>query len=140
VIRHVLVDTGPLIALIDRRETHHGWVQVQLADISPPLYTCEAVLTEACYLARRTNAGTQAVLELLERGVVVPAFTLHDNLSEVSSLIQRYAGVPMALADGCLVRMSELVADCTILTLDSDFRIYRRHKRQKIPLLMPPDV
>ena len=139
-IRHVLVDTGPLIALIDRRETHHGWVQAQLADISPPLYTCEAVLTEACYLARRTNAGTQAVLELLEHGVVVPAFTLHDNLSEVSSLIQRYAGVPMALADGCLVRMSELVADCTIFTLDSDFRIYRRHKRQKIPLLMPPDV
>ena len=111
-----------------------------MADISPPLYTCEAVLTEACYLARRTNTGTQPVLELLERGVVVPAFTLHDNLSEVSSLIQRYAGVPMALADGCLVRMSELVADCTIFTLDSDFRIYRQHGRTQVSTLMPDEL
>jgi predicted nucleic acid-binding protein len=140
VIGRVLADTGPLIALIDRREKHHAWVQTQFADISPPLLTCEGVVTEACYLARRTNAGPQAVLELLERGVVVLAFNLHDNLSEVSSFMERYASVPMTLADGCLVRMSELVADCAIFTLDSDFRIYRRHKRQRIPLLMPPDA
>ena len=139
-IRQVLVDTGPFLALIDRRETHHAWVQAQLAVISPPLLTCEAILTEACHLARRTNAGTHAVLELFERGVVALAFDLHDNFSEVSSLLQRYASVPMSLADACLVRMSEPVAGCTIFTLDSDFRIYRRHKRQRIPLLMPPDV
>jgi uncharacterized protein len=120
VIRQVLVDTGPFLALIDRREMHHAWVQAQLADISPPLLTCEAVLTEACHLARRTNAGTHAILELFERGVVALAFNLHDNFSEVSSLLQRYANVPMSLADACLVRMSELVASCTIFTLDSD--------------------
>jgi predicted nucleic acid-binding protein len=99
----------------------------------------KAVLTEACYLARRTDAAAQPVLELLERGVIALAFNFRDNLSEVSALVQRYASVPMSLADACLVRMSELVADCTMFTLDGDFRIYRRHKRQRIPLLMPPD-
>jgi predicted nucleic acid-binding protein len=140
VIRSVLLDTGPLIALIDHRDQHHVWVQSRFAEILPPLLTCEAVLTEACYLARRTDGGTQAALELFERGVVRLAFDLADNLVAVSSLIQRYANVPMSLADACLVRMSELVADATVLTLDSDFRIYRRHKRQKIPLLMPSDL
>ena len=52
----------------------------------------------------------------------------------------RYANVPMSVADACLVRMSELVADCTVFTLDGDFRVYRRNKRQKIPVLMPPNV
>ncbi len=139
-IRGVLVDTGPLVALIDQGDQRHAWVQSQFAEILPPLATCEAVLTEACYLARRTDGGIQAVLELFERGVVRLAFDLDRNFSPVSSLIERYGNVPMSLADACLVRMSELVSDCVILTLDSDFRIYRRHKRQKIPLLMPTEV
>jgi hypothetical protein len=116
-----------------------GW-SPQFAEILPPLATCEAVFTEACYLARRTGVGVQAILELVERGVVRVAFELEENFASVSALIQRYANVPMSLADACLVRMSELVPNCVIFTLDSDFRIYRRHGRQKIPLLIPPDL
>ena len=67
------------------------------------------------------------------------AFDLGDNFRQVSSLMKRYANVPMAMADAFLVRMSELVGDSVLLTLDGDFRIYRRHKRQKIPVLMPAD-
>jgi hypothetical protein len=74
---------------------------------------------------------------LLQRGVLRLAFDLSDNVGQVSSLMKRYASVPMALADACLVRMSELVADSVVLTLDGGFRIYRRHKRQKIPVLLP---
>jgi predicted nucleic acid-binding protein len=140
VIRNVLLDTGPLVALIDHRDRHHPWVEAQFAEILPPLLTCEAVLTEACYLARRTNGGIQAVLELFEREVARLAFTLDDNFSTVSALILRYANVPMSLADACLVRMSELVSDGVVFTLDSHFRIYRRHKREKIPLLLPSKV
>lgn len=51
--------------------------------------------------------------------------------------MRRYADVPMSLADACLVRMSELSDDASVLTLDSDFRIYRRLGRQAIPLLTP---
>jgi predicted nucleic acid-binding protein len=139
VIGTVLLDKGPLIALIDRRDQHHTWAQSQFAEILPPLLTCEAVLTEACYLAQRTGGRMQAALELFERGVVRLAFDLGANFAPVASLMRRYANVPMSLADGCLVRMSELVANCVVFTLDSDFRIYRRHGRQKIPLLIPPD-
>jgi predicted nucleic acid-binding protein len=138
VIRPVLLDTGPLVALIDRRDQHHAWVQSHVAEMVPPLLTCEAVLTEACFLVRGIPGGTQAALEVFERGVARLAFDLNENFAPVSSLMQRYANVPMALADACLVRLSELTAGCVVFTLDSDFHIYRRHRRQKIPLVIPP--
>ena len=78
--RGVFADTGPLLALIDRRDQHHAWVRARFAELVPPLLTCEAVLTEACYLARRTEGGTHAVLDLLERGVLRLAFHLDENL------------------------------------------------------------
>ncbi len=136
-ISKVLLDTGPLLALIDRRDRHHAWVVAQFDQILPPLLTCEAVLTEACYLAPRAGRPVEEPLLLLERGVLRLAFDLSDNFGQVSSLMKRYANVPMALADACLVRMSELVADSAVLTLDGDFRIYRRHRRHKIPVLLP---
>jgi predicted nucleic acid-binding protein len=136
-IRRVVLDTGGLIALIDQDDEHHDWVQAQFSEIVPPLLTCEAVLTEACFLARRTNIGPEAVLRLFERGVVQLAFNLAENLVQVSSLMRRYADRPMSLADACLVRLSETVVGSRVLTLDSDFRIYRRHRRQAIPLLIP---
>jgi predicted nucleic acid-binding protein len=140
VIRGVLLHTGPLIALIDQRDKRHARVEAQFDEVLPPLLTCEAVVTEACHLARRIAGGTQAVLDLFARGVVRLAFDLDDNFASVSSLMQRYANVPMSLADACLVRMSELVPKCVVFTLDRDFRIYRRHKREKIPLLIAPAV
>ena len=79
-------------------------------------------------------------LLLLERGVLRLAFDLSDNVRQVRALMKRYGNVPMSLADTCLARMSELVTGSTVLTLDGDFRIYRRHRRQKIPLLMPTKV
>jgi hypothetical protein len=81
-----------------------------------------------------------AILNLVHRGAVELGFTLKDHFEEASELMQRYANVPMSLADACLVRMSELIPKSVVLTLDSDFRIYRRHRRQKIPLLMPAEV
>ncbi len=139
-IHDALLDTGPLVALIDQRDQHHAWAQAIFAKIAPPLLTCEAILTEACYLARRAHGGSQAALELFERGVVRLAFDLSDHLPRVASLIHHYSNVPMSLADACLVRMSELRPDSVVLTLDADFHIYRRHKRQRIPVLVPPEV
>jgi uncharacterized protein len=133
----VLVDTGPLVALLDRDSEHHGWVQSRITDMPAPMLTCEPVLTEACYLARRLRGGAHAVLRLFEQGAVRLAFDLADNLVLVSTLMQRYADIPMSVADACLVRMSEIVAESVVFTLDSDFRTYRRHRRQHIPLLFP---
>jgi uncharacterized protein len=77
---------------------------------------------------------------MLLEGALTTSFLLKEQASEVLALVERYANVPMSLADACLVRMSELAPDCVVFTLDSDFRIYRRYKRQKIPLLMPDDA
>jgi predicted nucleic acid-binding protein len=137
VIGKVLVDTGPLIALLDRHDQHHTWVEAQFDQILPPLLTCEAVLTEACYLAPRAGRPMEEPLRLLVRGVLRLAFDLGENFGPVSSLMKRYANVPMSLTDACLVRMSDLAGESVVFTLDSDFRIYRRHGRQKIPLLIP---
>jgi uncharacterized protein len=77
--------------------------------------------------------------KLLECGVLRMTFILDEDFEHVSSLMKRYANVPMALADACLVRMSELVSASVVFTLDNDFRIYRRHGRQKIPVILPPE-
>lgn len=137
---NIIVDTGPLIALIDNRDRRHAWARAQFADIVPPLRTCEAVLSEAIFLSRRVAGGLPAILGLFEKKVCSLEFVLAPTFEEVAAKLQRYAEIPMSLADGCLVRMSESLPDSVILTLDGDFRVYRRHKREKIPLLIPPDV
>ena len=135
-----LLDTGPLVAFLNRRERYHVWAAEQLAEIEPPLHSCEAVLSEACFLLSSQKGGPEAVVELVERGLIRPSFDLQEEASAVKRLMSRYADVPMALADACLVRLSELHSDVLLLTLDSDFRIYRRNRRSVIPILIPEDL
>lgn len=132
-----MVDTGPIVALLDARDSYHSWARDTFADIEPPLATCDAVLAEACFLVRRLPGGPVRVLDLVHRGVLELTFHLHNELQPVSRLMQRYASVPMSLADACLVRMSELEPAVTILTLDTDFRVYRRNRRHIVPTLVP---
>jgi predicted nucleic acid-binding protein len=140
VIPNVLVDAGPLAALVNSRDKYHKWVCSRFAEIVPPLLTCESVISEACFLVRRSHGGVGGVMGLLDRRVLEVGWGLKDHLGEVSALMRRYANVPMSLADACLVRMSELAPDRIVFTLDDDFRIYRRHRRQMIPLLIPPEA
>ncbi len=133
----VVLDTGPLVALLDSRDQYHVWTRNLFSDIEPPLLTCDAVLSEACFLVRKRLGNAEPILKLVEIGVVRLAFSLDENWREVSSLMRRFNDVPMSLADACLVRMSELVENCTVLTLDADFHIYRRLGRKSIPLLIP---
>jgi uncharacterized protein len=133
-----LVDTGPIVAFLNRRDRHHGWAVETLAEIRAPLLTCEAVLSEAAYLVRRVAGGPEKVIELLTRGVLDTSFRLAAEATAVKKLLARYGDLPMDLADACLVRMSELHDDCRVLTIDSEFRnVYRRRGRQAIPTLMP---
>jgi predicted nucleic acid-binding protein len=131
----VLVDTGFVIALLSRRDRHHKWAVAQSPGLPPPWKTCDAVLSEAFHLLG--SRGGPALSALLHRGAVLLAFDLADELDRVLDLMRKYADVPMSLADACLVRMSETVADPVILTTDADFRIYRRHGRQVVPCVTP---
>jgi predicted nucleic acid-binding protein len=139
VSRTALLDTGPLVAMLDRGDKDHAWAVEQMAQFRRPLVTCEAVITEAFHLLRRLPRAQTAILEMLAEDALRVAFQLGDEPRQILALLRRYANVPMSLADACLVRLSELVADSVVFTLDSDFRIYRRHGRQKIPLVLPPE-
>jgi predicted nucleic acid-binding protein len=132
---NVLVDTGFVVALLSRRDTHHRWAVAQARQLGPPWRTCEAVLSEAFHLLGAR--GTSGLSALLRRRSVVVAFDLGANLEAVLRLMQKYANVPMDLADACLVRMTETLADPVVLTTDTDFGIYRRHSRNVVPSVTP---
>ena len=135
----VLIDTGPLVAMMDTRDPHHAWAVTQLGRIAPPLLTCEAVLAEYFHLLRCSDKAMDSLRKLLTRGVLEVSFGLAGEEDALCRLLRRYADVPMSFADACLVRMSELHGTARVFTLDSNFRAYRRNSRNVIPLLMPPD-
>lgn len=113
----VLLDTGPLVAFLNRRDRYHEWSLAQWASAKPPFLTCEAVLAEACFLLRRSSGGTQAVMQLLARGIVRAPFGLEEEIPAVAKLLFRYASVPMSLADACLVCMAERYPSGIMMTL-----------------------
>jgi len=133
----VIVDTGPIVALLDADDQQHAWVKAQFARLRPPLLTCEAVLTESCFLIARGGAAGSAVIQLTERGVLTVAQLFDAEAASIARLMRRYENVPMSLADACLVRLIELTSQATLFTLDSDFEIYRQKGRRLIPVLAP---
>ncbi len=134
-----ILDTGPLVAFLDRRDRKHAWAMEALSRVRAPVATCEAVLSEACFLLRGLRGGPEAVTGLVERGFLVTPLRIERKAAAVGRLLERYASVPMSFADACLVRLSELLPDAVLITLDNDFRIYRRHGRQAIPVSPMPD-
>jgi uncharacterized protein len=130
-----IVDTGPVVALINQRDNYHAWAKIQFDLLYDPVITCEAVLAESWFLLRHLPAGQHALLKLMQQGILVVSLSLTQELAAIIKLTQRYRNVPMSLADACLVRMAELHAESVLMTLDSDFSIYRKHGRQVIPLI-----
>jgi predicted nucleic acid-binding protein len=133
----ILLDTGPWVALLSRSDSWHGWAVEQFAAHRGPFYSCEAVVAETCFLLARAGFDPAVALQFIERGVVQLPFSLQDQIGAVRQLFERYDNVPASLADASLIRLSELIDDAQLLTLDSDFRIYRRHSRRPIPLISP---
>jgi uncharacterized protein len=136
-VTRIVVDTGPLVAYFNRRDRWHKWVVEQMQTIVAPLLTCEPVLTEACFLIHRAGGRAADLIRKLDQGVLEIAFDLRTESATIESLLKRYEDTPMSLADACLVRISERIADCRLFTLDSDFEHYRRNGRQIVPLLKP---
>ena len=134
----VICDTGPLVALLNRRDHAHAWVVQQLRDIQPPMLTCESVLAEASYLTRALPGARVALIEMVGEGFLGVGMAVTDHHGALLAMIRRYANVPMSLADACLVRLAELNPQSPVLTLDSDFSVYRKNGRQVIQLLKPP--
>src|SRR5262245_42565927 len=129
----VLVDTGPLVAYLNRRDRHHRWAIACWKALFDPLWTCEAVLSEAIFLLQSEGADPEAMLQLVERGIVRLDFVLDAHRADVFRLLRKYADQPMSVADACLVRMAELADASQVFTTDRDFLVYRRKGRHRIP-------
>ena|SRR5215216_5019660 len=132
-----IVDTGPLVAFLDRAERHHGWVVDRIEELDAPLLVCEPVLAEAMYLLARFSKAQDALLGLLENGALSIAFRVEEHVSALRKLQRKYRDRPMSLADACIVRMAEIHERHAVLTLDSDFSVYRKHGKIPLALIAP---
>jgi predicted nucleic acid-binding protein len=132
-----ICDTGPLVAYLNRRDSHHAWALAVLKQLPPPLLVCEAVLTEALYFLREDDLDVDPVFALIDRGAVRIDFDLAAHWPRVRTLMKKYSR--MDLADASVVAMSELHPRSQVLTVDRrDFTLYRRHDRQVVPFIAPP--
>jgi predicted nucleic acid-binding protein len=130
-----IADTGFLVAFANRDDQYHDWAVSVAKQMEAPLLTCESVLAEAAFHLQ--NAFI--VLCMLRDGLVTLAFDCREHSLQLEALASRYADRKPDLADLCLIRMSELFPKHSIITVDrEDFRIYRRNKREAIPLISPP--
>ena len=131
-----IADTGFLVAYLSSKDRNHGWAMEVEAAITEPLFTCEAVLTEAAYLL----SNVVAVLKLVSSGLLRVEFTLAAHEVELTALARQFGDQEPDLCDLCIVRMSELFPERTVVTTDRrDFTIYRRNQRDLIPLILPPE-
>jgi predicted nucleic acid-binding protein len=130
-----IADTGFIVAAGSRDDSHHAWASELAKAVTQPLLTCESVLSEAAFQLESSSY----VLSLVEHGLLQVAFDFSENISQLRELARRYADRKPDLADLCLIRMSELYPRHSVITIDeSDFRVYRKNKRETIPLICPP--
>ena len=131
-----IADTGFIVAFANRSDTYHDWALGVAELLTEPLLTCEPVLAEAAFHLQ----GVRLVLALMRAGLFRIQFSCNEHIPQLEALAARYSDRRPDLADLCLVRMSELFPEHRIVTVDrADFRVYRRNKREVIPIICPPD-
>ena len=132
-----LLDTGPLVALLDRREQYHDWTVEKLRATDGVLWTCGAVISEACFLLGSHPRAVERLHDWLGHGDIRFAGEDASLWGSATELMRRYANVPMSFADACLVALAEQYTDARIFTLDGDFQIYRSAAGERLPLIAP---
>jgi uncharacterized protein len=132
----VLLDTGPLVALLSKHDANHERARQIFAACTPPFRCCEAVVAEACFLIRNVHAaGPADVVALGARGLYRIAIAAEEHWTGIEVLLKKYSDRPISLADACLVRCAEIHQEARILTFDSDFKTYRWARNRKFELL-----
>ena len=131
-----LADTGFLVVFGNRNDRYHAWALELAQQVTEPLLTCDAVLAEAAF-----HLGSAAlVLAFVRDGLVRPALVVAEHVARLAELASRYADRRPDLADLCLIRLSELHPKYPLITTDlGGFRVYRRGRREVIPLIHPPE-
>jgi uncharacterized protein len=132
-----IVDTGPLVAYFIRSERHHRWATDRVDDIEAPLLVCEPVLAEAAYLLRRHLRARDVLLELVQDGALKVAFRVEEHIGALRRLLRKYSDIRISLADACIILMAEIHGSHPVLTLDSDFLVYRTSNGVPLSLIYP---
>jgi predicted nucleic acid-binding protein len=132
----ILLDSGPLVALLSRNDANHDRARRIFAACAPPFRCCEAVVAEACFLMRKVHpAGPADVVALGARGLYSIAVPAHEHWRNVEALLRKYSNRPISFADACLIRCAEIHEEPRILTFDSDFSVYRWARNKRFELL-----
>ena len=132
--RAYLLDAGPLVAALDGDEQHHAWAARTLDRLDAPVLTCEAVVSEAWFLARRGGGEGARVLDLLAAldAQVLPAWPLGT-----ADALRRYAD-RASVADASLLALAGAEDGRVVVTTDrEDFSVYRLGRRA-VSALVPP--
>src|SRR6266581_2521571 len=135
-VKPVLLDTGVIVALLDRSEKFHQACAKAVRELEAPLITCEAVIAESCYLLRNLPGAPEAVIENVAAGIFQISFQLSPQAAGVKQVLRKYRDRAIDLADACLIRMADEFGTADILTLDKDFQIYRWGKNKPFRLLL----
>jgi uncharacterized protein len=136
-VKPVLLDTGAIVALLDRSEQHHAAALKAVNEVTVPLVTCEAVIAESCYLLRKLKGAPEAVLENVAAGVFQIPLPLSACAKEVQRILTKYRRRETDLADACLIQLAENFGTGDILTLDRDFHVYRWGGNRAFQILIP---
>jgi predicted nucleic acid-binding protein len=130
-----ILDAGPLIAALNRQDEHHRWACDILERLGPPFYSCPEAMAEAAAM----TGQPAAIVEMIQSEEIILEFDLSEQAANVLLLLKKYADRDMDLADACIVRMTELMRDSRVVTLDRlDFAVYRRNGRDLVPVITPP--
>jgi predicted nucleic acid-binding protein len=139
-MKPVLLDTGFIVALLDRSENFHKTCAQAVREVEAPLVTCEAVITESCYLLRSLSGASEAVIENITAGIFQVPFQLSRDTAGVKQILRKYKDRKIDLADACLIRLADQFGTADILTLDRDFAIYRWGKNKLFRVLPSTDL
>jgi predicted nucleic acid-binding protein len=139
-MKPVLLDTGFIVALLDRSENFHKTCAQAVRELVAPLVTCEAVITESCYLLRNLSGAPEAVIENITAGIFQVPFQLSRDTAGVKQILRKYKDRKIDLADACLIRLADQFGTADILTLDQDFAIYRWGKNKPFRVLPGTDL
>jgi uncharacterized protein len=138
-VKPVLLDTGVIVALLDRSERYHQRCVAAVKGLDRPLVTCEAVIAESCYLLRQLPGAAETVIENVERGVFQIPFQFPRAAAPVRSILRKYRDLPADFADACLIHLADELNTEDILTLDKDFERYRWRRNRVFSLLVDLD-
>src|SRR5258708_15455432 len=134
-VKPVLLDTGVIVALLDRSEKFHQACAEAVRELAAPLITCEAVIAESCYLLRNLVGAPEAVIENVAAGIFQIPFQLSGEAAGVKQIFRKDRDPKIGLADACLIRLADEFETPDILTLDNDFAIYRWNKNKPFRIL-----